>query len=135
LPARNPLHSANPCSKIGGANALKTGVFDRAFPEITLFLAISGTLSLSIRQKPGFFSGVVDWIGSNGVGGFNYPDSREKRLFDFGKSMLIANAASNPPTNAVAKKDRSIVPTLLDGKEVGISVISIPMINAMIATH
>ena len=41
---------------IGGANALKPRFFDRAFPEITLFLATSGTLSLSIRQKPGFFS-------------------------------------------------------------------------------
>jgi len=34
----------------------KNRFFDRAFPEITLFLAIRGTLSLSIRQKPGFFS-------------------------------------------------------------------------------
>ena len=67
--------------------------------------------------------------------GFNYPDNREKRLFDFGKSMLIAKAVSNPPTNAVARKDRSTVPTVLDGKEVGRRVISIPRIEAMIATH
>jgi hypothetical protein len=44
---------------IGGANASKTGFFYSAFPEITPFLAKSGTLSLSTRQKPGFFSGVV----------------------------------------------------------------------------
>jgi ribosomal protein S18 acetylase RimI-like enzyme len=39
-------------------NELKTGFFGRAFPKVTLFLAISGTLSLSTRQKPGFFSRV-----------------------------------------------------------------------------
>ena len=49
---------------IGGTNELKTGFFGRAFPKITLFLAISGTLSLSTRQKPGFFSRVVSLLGT-----------------------------------------------------------------------
>jgi hypothetical protein len=40
-------------------NASKTRFFDSAFPEIILFLAKSGALSLSTRQKPGFFSGGV----------------------------------------------------------------------------
>jgi len=40
--------------------------------------------------------------------------------------MLIAKAASKPPTSAVTQKDRSIIPTVLDGKEVGMKVISMP---------
>jgi hypothetical protein len=55
---RTSQHSALP-GAIGGANASKTGFFDSAFPEITLFLAKVGRCPFQLVKNPVFFDGVV----------------------------------------------------------------------------
>ena len=65
----------------------------------------------------------------------HYPLKREYRNVDFGKSMLMAKAVSNPPTIIVAKSARLKVPAGLPGMDVGIMVTAIPIKSAPSAIH
>ena len=64
-----------------------------------------------------------------------YPLNLENLTFDPGKSILIANAATNPPNSAVPKKARLNSPKAFIDNGNGNIVMTIPTTKAAIAIH